>query len=280
MAIRNPTISANGFGLVAKTRYWNVWATNEFWQQYQFNITDSAMQWLDSSLAQISNDFAYSMTIQQGTTWEHDRMDCVLDPDAQGGAHTGTVFGPSGLSISPDALYNSAYGIPQFWWHILTTHETVNVMTGSIASSWVWADGSPLWAGGSPFPNMCDIVVSSEIGRKDVSAAQLSRMEGDPGVRLFLDIQRRYGWGVYQRLFSYVGINGIRDWGAYSEPLRTAILVWFLSFGANLTTLSTDELLLDEFNSALRSISGREIPSSVYTQAQSLFPRPDVPHLY
>ncbi|MDA4123674.1 MAG: hypothetical protein OK456_10895 [Thaumarchaeota archaeon] len=186
----------------------------------------------------------------------------------------------SGLIVSPDALHNSAYSIGQFWWHILTMHETVNVLTGLVASSWIWADGSPLWAGSSPFPNMCDIVVSGEIGRKDVSAAQLSRMGGDPGVRLFLDVQRRYGWGVYQKLFSYVRTNGIRDWGAYPEPLRTAILVWFLSFGANLTTLSTDELLLDEFNSALRSISGRQVPPSVYTQAQSLFPRPDVPHLY
>jgi hypothetical protein len=280
MAIRNPTISANGFGLVAKTRYWNVWAASEFWQQYRSDFTDSAMGWLDSSVAQISNDFGYSMTIRVSTSWESARMDCVLDPSAQGGAHTGTVFGPGGVSISPDALHNNAYSIPQFWWHVLTMHETVNVLTGSMASSWIWADGSPLWAGSSPFPNMCDIVVSSEIGRKDVSAAQLSRMEEDPGVRLFLDIQRRYGWSVYQRLFSYVRINGIRDWSAYPEPLRTAISVWFLSFGANLTTPSTDELLLDEFNSALRSISGRQVPSSVYTQAQSLFPRPDVPHLY
>jgi len=85
---------------------------------------------------------------------------------------------------------------------------------------------------------------------------------------------------VYQRLFSYVRINGIRDWTVHPEPLRTAIVVWFLSFGANLTTLSTDELLLNEFNSALQSISGLQVPPLAYTQAQSLFPRPDVPHLY
>jgi len=280
MAIRNPTTSASGFSLIAKTANWNVWATDTFWQQHQSGFSDSAVGWLDSVLAQLSNDFAYSMTIPAGASWESSRMDCVLDPSAQGGAHTGTVFGPSGVSVSPDSLYNSAYGIPQFWWYILTMHETVNVLTGSIASSWVWADGSPLWVGSSPFPNMCDIVASGEVGRKDVSAAQLSRMGGDPGVRLFLDIQRRYGWGVYQKLFSYVKINGIGDWSAHPEPLRTAIVVWFLSFGANLTTLSTDELLLNEFNSALQSISGLQVPPLAYTQAQSLFPRPDVPHLY
>jgi hypothetical protein len=280
MAIRDSTTSANGFDLVASTRYWNIWATTEFRRRYRSHFTDSAVGWLDASLARLSSDFAYSRTIQGGTSWEPVRMDCVLDPGAQGGAHTGSVFGISGVSVSPDALYNAAYGIPQFWWHVLTMHETVNVLTGSIASSWVWADGSPLWAGGSPFPNMCDIVVSNEIGRKDVSAAQRSRMEADPGVRLFLGIQQRYGWGLYRKLFSYVTVNEIRDWGAYSEPLRSAILIWFLSYGANLTTMSTDELLLKEFNSALQSISGQLVPSSAYTRAQALFPRPDVPGLY
>src|SRR5271169_1650385 len=137
MAIRDPTVSANGFVLVAKTRYWNVWTTDGLWQQYRSDFTDSAMGWLDSSLAQISNDFGYSMTVRAGTSWETARMDCVLDPSAQGGAHTGTVFGPSGVSVSPDAVHNSAYNIGQFWWHILTMHETVNVLTGSIASSWI-----------------------------------------------------------------------------------------------------------------------------------------------
>jgi hypothetical protein len=280
MAIRDPTTSANGFDLVASTTSWNIWARTEFWKQYRSHFTDSAVGWLDASLARLSSDFAYSRTTQGGTSWEPVRMDCVLDPGAQGGAHTGSVFGSNGVSVSPDALYNSAYGIPQFWWHVLTMHETVNVLTGSIASSWVWADGSPLWAGGSPFPNMCDIVVSSEIGRKDVSAAQLSRMEADPGVRLFLGIQQRYGWGLYRKLFSYVVMNEIRDWSVYSEPLRSAILIWFLSYGANLTTTSTDELLLKEFNSALQSISGHLVPSSAYARAQALFPRPDVPRLY
>jgi hypothetical protein len=251
----------------------------DFWQENQHYFTSSASQWLDSSSMQIFTDLDYAMAIQAGASWESSRLDCVLDPGAQGGAHTGTVFGLSGVSISPDAVYNRAFDIPQFWWYILTMHETVNVVTGSIASAWVWADGSPLWAGGSPFPNMCDIVVSGEIGRKDLSAAQSSRMGQDPGVRLFLDIQRQYGWGVYQRLFEYVRINGIRDWNAYPEPLRTAILIWFLSYAANLTTFSTQQVLLGLFNSCLRSISGREVPASTYTQAQGLFPRPDVPHL-
>ena len=278
MGVRSPAVSANGFLLVAQTSYWNVWSTSEFWRRNQSNFTDSATSWLDSVLVRTSSDFACSVT-RAGTSWEPSRMDCVLDPGAQGGAHTGTVFGPGGVSISPDAIYNSAFGISQFWWHILTLHETVNVATGSIASSWPWADGSPLWAGGSPFPNMCDIVISGELGRKDLSAAQLSRMGGDPGVSIFLDIQRRYGWSAYQNLFSYVRANGIRDWGAYPEPVRTGILVWFLSYAANLTTFSTQEVLLDQFNAALRLISGREVPHSVYTQAQSMFPRPDVPHL-
>lgn len=252
---------------------------SDFWRQNQSNFSVSSLEWLDSSLGQICRDLNYSMKIQPGTSWESSRLDCVLDPAAQGGAHTGSVFGSSGISVSPDSIYNRAYEIPQFWWYILTMHETVNVVTGSMASSWIWADGSPLWSGGSPFPNMCDIVVSREIGRRDVSAAQLSRMGGDPGVRLFLDVQQQYGWGVFQRLFEFARNNGIRDWAAYSEPLRTAIIVWFLSYGANLTTFSTQHVLLERFNSSLRKISGIEVPPSIYTQAQALFPRPDVPHL-
>jgi len=277
--LRSP-VSSNGFTLVTKTDYWNVWAKSGFAQENQASFTASAISWLDSVLTRISSDFAYSMAVRPGTSWEASRMDCVLDPGAQGGAHTGTVFGSSGVSVSPDAIYNSDFDIPQFWWYILTMHETVNVVTGSIAGSWVWADGSPLWGGTSPFPNMCDIVVSGELGKKLISGAQMSRMRQDAGVMLFLDIHSRFGWRVYQSLFSYVNANGITDWSVYPEPLRTAILIWFLSHGANLTTFSTQQVLLDQFNSALRAISRLEVPADAYTEAQRRFPRPDVPHLY
>src|SRR6202030_4381800 len=100
--------------------------------------------------------------------------DLVLDPAAQGGAHTGDVFGSYGVSLSPDAIYNAFNGVQQFWWYILTLHETINVFTGALAQGWIWADGSPLWAGTSPFPNMCDIRVADELGYTSLSSTHSS----------------------------------------------------------------------------------------------------------
>jgi hypothetical protein len=267
------SVSANGFRLVENTRFWNVWCTAAYEAQYASEFDAPRISWLDAFYQQLVDDFGFQLTPQTGQCYDGKHLDVVLDPTAQGGAHTGTTFGSSGVSISPDALYNTGYGIAGFWWFLLTMHETVNVMTASIAQGWVWADGSSMWAGQSPFPNMCDIVVAGETGREDMSNAQLLRMTSDPGVRLFLWIQQTYGWTPYQRLFRWTKLNNITDWHAYTEPsLRTALLVWFLTCA----TPQPDQQnsLLDRFNSALQPISSQQIVASDYSQAQRLFPDP------
>jgi hypothetical protein len=265
--------SAKGFTLVGTTQFWNVWSTAAFYAQHAADFDAPRMSWLDASCRQIAEDLGFQLTPQRGRAYDGEHLDVVLDPTAQGGAHTGTAFGSHGVSVSPDALYNSGYGITGFWWSILTMHEAVNVMTGSIAQGWVWADGSPMWAGQSPFPNMCDIVVARETGRGDVSSAQLQRMIADPGVSLFLWIQQTYGWAPFQRLFRWTKLHGITDWHRFREPsLRTATLVWFLACAT--PELGQSSLLLDRFNSALQRISGMQISASDYSQAQALFPDP------
>ncbi len=265
--------STNGFTLVTTTQFWNVWSTPAFHAQRAADFDAPRMSWLDASYRQLAEDLGFQLAPQRGKCYDGQRLDVVLDPAAQGGAHTGTAFGSHGVSVSPDALYNVGYGITGFWWSILTMHEAVNVMTGSIAQGWVWADGSPMWAGQSPFPNMCDIVVAGEAGRGDVSDAQLQRMGSDPGVGLFLWIQRTCGWAPYQRLFRWTRLHGITDWHRFREPsLRTAILVWFLACAT--PELGQGSLLLDRFNSALKRISGLQISASDYSQAQALFPDP------
>ena len=266
--------SANGFRLVGTTHFWNVWSTPAFYSQHAADFDAPRMSWVDASYRQLVDDLGFQLTPQRGRCHDGEHLDVVLDPAAQGGAHTGTTFGPDGVSVSPDALYNIGNGIAGFWWFVLTVHETVNVMTGSIAQGWVWADGSPMWAGQSPFPNMCDVVVAREAGRGDVSSAQLHRMSSDPGVGLFLWIQRTYGWAPYERLFRWTRLQSITDWHRYREPsLRTAILAWFLTCASRELGQSS-LLLLDRFNSALQRISGLRISASDYSQAQALFPDP------
>src|ERR1035437_5992496 len=174
MSSTSSDISANGFKLVATTQFWNVWCTSPFYARYAASFDAARMSWLDTFYEQLVEDFGFQLTPRTGQCYDGKHLDVVLDPVAQGGAHTGTTFGPYGVSISPDALYNMGYGITGFWWFILTMHEAVNVMTGSIAQGWIWADGSSMWAAQSPFPNMCDIIVAGETGRKDVSNAQLA----------------------------------------------------------------------------------------------------------
>jgi hypothetical protein len=262
-------VSASGFKLVETTEFWNVWCTSGYYSQHVSHFDAPRMSWLDASYRQLVQDLGFQVAPKRGECYDGRHLDVILDPAAQGGAHTGTAFGSYGVSISPDALYNTGFGIAGFWWFILTMHETVNVMTASIAQGWVWADGSSMWAGQSPFPNMCDIVVARETGREDVSNAQLLRMTSDPGVRLFLSIQVTYGWAPYQRLFQWTKLNKITDWHAYAEPLRTALLVWFLACA---TPHAGQTSLLDQFNSALQRISGRQVVASDYSRAQALFP--------
>jgi hypothetical protein len=263
--------SAKGFELVTQTTFWNVWSPLGFRAQHIAHFDSARLTWLDACYSQVIQDLGIQFALRRGQSYDAAHLDIVLDPASQGGAHTGTAFGADGVSVSPDALYNVGFGTPGFWWFVLMMHETVNVITGSIAQGWVWADGSSMWAGQSPFPNMCDIVVPSELGRDEIASAQLARMSSDPGVGLFLAIQRSNGWTPFRRLFQWTRERNIVDWHRFREPsLRTALLVWFLECAIG--PQATGGPLLERFNAVLARISGQEITDSDYSQAQSLFP--------
>jgi hypothetical protein len=271
MGLGRGSPSAKGFELVTQTNFWNVWSTPAFRAQYIAQFDTSRLTWLDACYRQVIQDLGIQFAPGRGRSYDATHLDIVLDPASQGGAHTGTVFGAHGVSLSPDALYNVGFGTPGFWWFVLMMHETVNVITGSIAQGWVWADGSSMWAGQSPFPNMCDIIIPAELGRDEIARAQLSRMSSDPGVGLFLSIQRSNGWVPFRRLFQWTREQNIVDWHRFREPsLRTALLVWFLDRAIGPQAMGAP--LLDRFNAALGRISGEKITDRDYSEAQALFP--------
>ena len=277
------SVSAQGFQRISQSRQWNIWCTPSDLTVYQQSpggvAWDLISAYLDSLVPAFGTYYGYSFS-PNDTTQSQDgiRFDLVLDPQSQGGAHTGTLFGPYGVSISPDSVINDFGGVKGFWFYLLAIHELSNVWAGYRAHGWPWADGSPLWNGspgssfagsGSPFPNMTDIVILGEIGRRDLSQIQQGRMTSDPAVMLLLSLQKFYGWSLYQKMFNYANDNGLNDWLKYDEPLRSAILIWFLSNGSGQTDGTG---LLSQFNSMFQAYSGQTIPSSVYAQAQSMFP--------
>jgi hypothetical protein len=252
---------ARGFANFHSSAHWNLWATPSFLQVYSKAITNEALIFPELFVRQLESDFGYSIfPLRRGECFDGERLDLVLDPSSQGGAHTGSAFGPLGVSLSPDSIYNEYSGETGFWYRVLSLHETVNVWTGRLAGGWIWADGSELWQGKSPFPNMADFVILEEIGYNRSARSQKDRVINDPTVLLFYRIQQEFGWTAFQGLFTLVRRHGIRDWHAFGEPLRTAITILFLSRAAG-------KDLLPEFQGA-----GIAISRESYSQAESIFP--------
>jgi hypothetical protein len=269
------SVLVRGFQRISQSVHWNIWCTPTELVVYQ-QQPPGGIAWgplsayLDSLIPAFGTYFGYSFSPgNTAQSQDGNLFDLVLDPQSQGGAHTGTLFGPYGVSISPDAVLNEAEGVKGFWFYLLAIHELSNVWAGYRAQGWPWADGSPLWKGSSAFPNMTDIVMLGEVGRSDLGQIQQGRMASDPAVMLLLSLQKFYGWALYQKLFRQAIDSGINDWRKYDEPLRSAIVVWFLSHGAG---QATGTGLLSQFNEMFQKLSGQTIPISVYAQAQSMFP--------
>jgi hypothetical protein len=264
--------SASGFQLVYAGTYWNIWATASYISEYGEYLTASLLSYPDTFVPQISKDFGYSIfPLKSGDSFDGIRMDLVLDPAAQGGAYTSTVFGSFGVSISPDSVYNSDGGLVGFYYYLLSLHETINVWTGTIASNWPWADDSFVWATStdsnySQFPNMCDFVILAEIEQTTASSIQKQAQINNPGVSALYKIEQEFGWAPYRKSFSLVRIY-ITNWAVYQEPLRSAILVYFLAVSGVGTEL-WNNLVSD----------GISIPYASILQAQSLFP--ELPQIF
>lgn len=210
---------------IRETSYWRWWTTQDFWNQHQNDIS-RFFDYPESYLSRLKEDFGYDVpTI----------LDLVLDPNSHGGA-TGTPFGPYGITIAADSVCNEAWGVRGFWFYILSLHETINVWAGHLTPGWPWANGSEIWHGGSQFPNMADIVVTKELGLNDVSQIQAQRMLSDPGVRLLYDLQEKFGWRIYQGMFSLIRQYRV-NFATYVEPMKTATIVLFLSSSAGTSLL-------------------------------------------
>jgi hypothetical protein len=274
------SVTAGGFQRITQGRYWNIWCTPSDLEVYQ-QQPSGGVAWgplsafLDSLIPAFGTYFGYSFSPgNTAQSQDGSRFDLVLDPQSQGGAHTGTRFGPYGVSVSPDAVINDFSGVTGFWFYLLSIHELSNVWAGYRAQGWPWADGSPMWKGSSAFPNMTDIVMLGEVGRSDLSQIQRGRMNSDPGAMLLLSLQKFYGWSLYQSLFRQAADDGISDWRKYNEPLRSAILVWLLSSAVGQTSGTG---LLPQFNDMFQKLSGQTIPPDAYASAQSMFPHQSNP---
>lgn len=250
------------YARVGQTNFWDVYAPPD-WYQANAVLLTSLLPYLDAMTARIRTDFGYDIFPLPGG---QPRLALVFDL-AINGASTGTPasIGLTGITVEADSVGSAVFGVPNFLYHIYSLHETINTWTGLLASGWVWADGSPLWAGLSPFPNAMDAVITGELGYTGVSNLQQSLNVVDAGSKLFFNIQKTYGWPALQKFFSYVQRSGITDWGAYAEPYRSAITAWLMSAACGVD-------LLDRFNAAILALSGLTIPLSSYRRAQVQFP--------
>ena len=275
-------------------KYWNFWSTPAFISANESAFTATALGWPDRYTSQIISDFGFSIfPLSAGKSCDGKKLDCILDPGSNGSAHTPTPFG-EGVVLGADFILSSQ-DAGLFYWYLLTMHETVNQFTGAIASGWIWANGSPVLGGGirSPFPNICDIVVSGEIGNSTLSQEQYNRMISSgpigkvnpanlliyirPDAALFLYIQQQYGWAPYRKLFALVkGIPNF-SWGMYPDvagpggnPERTAVTCALLAKYCGLA--SNDLSLLNLFNQVANDLSQTTITQAQYEAAQAQIP--------
>jgi hypothetical protein len=56
-------------------------------------------------------------------------------------------------------------------------------------------------------------------------------MLSDPGVKLLYDLQQKFGWRIYQGMFSLIRQHRV-NLATYTEPMKTATIVLFLSSSA------------------------------------------------
>jgi hypothetical protein len=247
--------------LVTSTTYWDVYSTAT-WYAANGATLAPLLPYLDDYTTQIGTDFGYSVFPLPGG---QAKLALVLDPAITNAASTGTPLGLEGVTVAANTVGEVWDSIAGYLYYIFSLHETVNDWTGALASGWPWADGSSLWAGTSPFPTACDIIITEELGYTAISEAHRAEESSDQGVQLFLNLQSTYGWAAFRQFFALVSKNGITNWTAYPEPLRTAIIAWFFT-----QTTGVDQL--DNFNAAVLADSGQTIPLTTYEQAQSMFP--------
>jgi hypothetical protein len=119
------------------------------------------------------------------------------------------------------------------WTYSLIVHEMTNVFTGSVTSDWPtdwWADDR------SPFPAMVNVKVLEAMGQENFAILQDASLRPDPLYQMFKTLQETYGWGMFQRAFSMMQLDGIElsqiDVGLNPSPLKSLYVAYYLSEGA------------------------------------------------
>jgi hypothetical protein len=246
---------SNGWILFHTSTYWDWFTTQDFLTAHEADIA-KFYGYPDTFIPQLTKDFGYTVPLPAGQT----KWALYLDPNSHGGA-TGTPTGAVGVTIAADSVLTSdpSGTLPGFWFYLLSLHETINDYTGYVTGHWPWANGSPLWQGGSQFPNFVDIVVLREVGQTQASQIQANRMLSAPSVKVLYDLYQQYGWGIYQFLFKSLKAANINFFN-YSEPMITGIIVYVLG-------VYSGRSLLSDFANA-----GLTLSSDTITQAGTLLP--------
>jgi hypothetical protein len=132
-----------------------------------------------------------------------------------------------GIGVCHDAFFNVANDIKGYWAYALTTHEMVNLFTGSVVSG-----GWPVdwWANHrSPFPAMTAVQVEFAL-IPEVAVHHGRQFAKDELYGMFVRLKDQFGWSLFRQAFTAARKDGINwEWiGENPSPLRTSYVCAYL----------------------------------------------------
>ena len=225
-------------------KYYDWYTDQKTWDSMKDLITpDFAI--FDNAVDQIDADW--------GTPAPTTHMYCYVVPGGTGGAFaTGDISevsaargaSPSpGIGIDYNLFQAKGYGVTGGTAIVFGVHETVNDMTGIISAGWPrdwWADDR------SPFPGMTEIHILNELGYNSIATADDKDLSHDPLYIMDKNIQAKYGWGIYSRMFGNMATNHISwgdvDGGSNPSALLTNMVCAYITLGSGDTLANVDTL--------------------------------------
>ncbi|HTW94325.1 MAG TPA: hypothetical protein VMD30_06010 [Tepidisphaeraceae bacterium] len=246
-------------------RHFCWYSRKSIWDAHQADIRP-LFDYMDRVYDQIVADWHIAPRRQQYYFW--------IDPHTGGGFATGdigeihdiTQQNAPGIGVSYDAFSNVAFGIKGFWAYAVATHESVNMMTGSLSPGWPrdwWADDK------SPFPGMTAVRVEAELGMNRVSRAHDRSFGNDKIYTMMKALQKRYGWAIFRNAFAMVKNDGIQwdhiDLGYNPSAILTAYVSAYLAMASG---DSLDHLSTNYFDTAVPGYNSTMTAQVIFARAQ------------
>lgn len=215
-------------------KYYDWYTDQKTWDAMRSDISPD-FSVFDDAVDRIDKDWA--------TAPPANHLYCFIDASGKNGAYaTGDISqidtargkSPSpGIGIDSNLFDSTGYGVPGGTAIVFGVHEAVNDLTGDISSGWPrdwWADDR------SPFPGMTEVHILNELGYGAIATADDRDLSRDPLYVMFKNIQNRYGWGLFTRMFSAMRQNRV-DWtqidhGKNPSPVLTNMVTAYLVLGS------------------------------------------------